>query len=36
MLEMADAFLPDDLVSEETPAEKVLVSPYGFGPYIES
>ena len=35
MLEMADAFLPDDFVSEETPAEDVPVSPYGFGPYPE-
>ena len=36
MLEMADAFLPDDLVSEEeAPAEDVPVSPHGFGPYPE-
>ena len=33
--ELADAFLPDDLVSEETPAEEVAVSPFGFGPYPE-
>lgn len=33
MLEMADAFLPDDFVSEEAPVEDVPVSPYGFGPY---
>ena len=32
---MADAFLPDDFVSEEAPAEDVPVSPYGFGPYPE-
>ena len=35
MLNMADAFLPDDFVSEEAPAEDVPVSPYGFGPYPE-
>ena len=35
MLEMADAFLPDDFVSEEAPTEDVLVSPFGFGPYPE-
>ncbi len=35
MLEMADAFLPDDFVSEEAPAEDMPVSPYGFGPYPE-
>ena len=35
MLEMAEAFLPDDFVSEEAPAEDVPVSPYGFGPYPE-
>ena len=35
MLEMADAFLPDDMVSEEAPAEDVPVSPFGFGPYPE-
>ncbi|MDE0012507.1 MAG: hypothetical protein OXU36_15255 [Candidatus Poribacteria bacterium] len=34
--DMADAFLPDDFVSEEeAPAEDVPVSPYGFGPYPE-
>lgn len=32
-LDFADAFLPDDFVSEEAPAENVPVSPYGFGPY---
>ena len=33
---IADAFLPDDLVSEEeAPAEEVAVSPFGFGPYPE-
>ena len=36
MLDMADAFLPDDFVSEEeAPVEEVPVSPYGFGPYPE-
>ena len=35
MLDMADAFLPDDFVSEETPTEEVPVSPFGFGPYPE-
>ena len=34
-LEVADAFLPDDVGTEETPAEKVAVSPFGFGPYPE-
>lgn len=34
MLDMADAFLPNDFVSEEAPAE-VPVSPFGFGPYPE-
>ena len=34
-LDLADAFLPDDMVSEEAPAEEVPVSPYGFGPYPE-
>ena len=34
-LNMMDAFLPDDLVSEEAPAEDVPISPYGFGPYPE-
>ncbi|RKU06153.1 hypothetical protein C6503_26400 [Candidatus Poribacteria bacterium] len=35
-LDLADAFLPDDFVSEEeAPAEDVPVSPYGFGPYPE-
>ena len=34
--DLADAFLPDDLVSEaEAPAEDVPVSPFGFGPYPE-
>ena len=32
-LDLTDAFLPDDFVSEAAPAEDVLVSPYGFGPY---
>lgn len=35
VLDMADAFLPDDFVSEEAPAENVPVSPFGFGPYPE-
>ncbi|MDD9972393.1 MAG: hypothetical protein OXU27_00235 [Candidatus Poribacteria bacterium] len=35
MLDMADAFLPDDFVSEEAPAEDVPISPFGFGPYPE-
>ena len=34
--DIADAFLPDDMVSEEeAPAEEVAVSPFGFGPYPE-
>ena len=36
LLDIADAFLPDDMVSEaEASAEDVPVSPYGFGPYPE-
>ena len=34
-LDVADAFLPDDFVSEEAPVEEVPVSPFGFGPYPE-
>ena len=35
-LDITDAFLPDDFVSEEeVPAEDVAVSPFGFGPYPE-
>ena len=34
-LDLADAFLPEDFVSEEVPAEEVVVSPFGFGPYPE-
>ena len=35
-LDITDAFLPDDMVSEEeAPAEDVPVSPFGFGPYPE-
>lgn len=34
-LDFVDVFLPDDLVSEETPTEDVPVSAYGFGPYPE-
>ena len=33
--EIADAFEPDDVGTEETPAEEVAVSPFGFGPYPE-
>ena len=34
--DIADAFLPDDMGSEEeAPAEEVAVSPFGFGPYPE-
>ena len=32
---MADAFLPDDMVSEEEATQNVSVSPFGFGPYPE-
>lgn len=35
LLDAMDAFLPDDIVPEEAPAEDVAVSPYGFGPYPE-
>ena len=34
-LDFADAFLPEDGVSEKTLAEEVPVSPHGFGPYPE-
>ena len=34
-LDLSDAFLPDDFVLEEAPAEDVPVSAYGFGPYPE-
>ena len=34
-LDLSDAFLPDDFVSEEEIAEDVPVSPYGFGPFPE-
>ena len=34
-LDLSGAFLPDDFVSEEAPAEDVPVSPHGFGPYPE-
>ena len=33
--DIVDAFLPDDFVSAEAPAEEVAVSPFGFGPYPE-
>ena len=35
LLDLADAFLPDDVVSEEAPAEDVQVSRFGLGPYPE-
>ena len=35
MLDMADAFLPNDLILEEEITEDIPVSPYGFGPYPE-
>ena len=36
LLDLTDAFLPEDFVSEEeAPTEEVPVSPYGFGPYPE-
>ena len=34
-IDLSEAFLPDDFVSEEAPAEDVPVSPYGLGPYPE-
>ena len=34
-LDLTNAFLPDDMVSEEAPAEEVPVSPFGFGQYPE-
>lgn len=34
-LDVADAFLPDEVASEEAPAGEVAVSPFGFGPYPE-
>ena len=33
--DVVDAFLPDDMDSEEEPTEEVPVSPFGFGPYPE-
>ena len=33
VLDLSDAFLPDDFVLEEEPAEDIPVSPFGFGPY---
>ena len=33
--DIADAFLPDDFISEEVDTEEVPVSPFGFGPYPE-
>ena len=35
VLDLSDAFLPDDFVSEAEIAEDVPVSPFGFGPYPE-
>ena len=35
VLNLSDAFLPDDLVSEEAPTEDVPVSPFGFGNFPE-
>ncbi len=35
VLDLSDAFLPDDFVSEEELTEDVPVSPFGFGPYPE-
>lgn len=35
LIDLSDAFLPDDSVSVEEPLEDVLVSPFGFGPYPE-
>ena len=35
LIDMADAFLPDDFFSKEEVAEEVPVSPFGFGPYPE-
>ena len=35
LADIADAFLPDEIASEEAPAEEVAVSPFGFGPYPE-
>ena len=34
-LDLADAFLPDDIATEEAPTEDVPVSLHGFGPYPE-
>lgn len=34
-VDLSEAFLPDDFVSEEAPVEDVPVSPYGFGPFPE-
>ncbi len=34
-MDLSDAFLPDDFVSEMEPAQDVLLSPFGFGPYPE-
>lgn len=35
LVDAMDAFLPDDIATEEPPAEEVPVSPFGFGPYPE-
>lgn len=34
-IDKADVALPDDMTSEVVHTEKVSVSPYGFGPYLE-
>lgn len=34
-IDLSDAFLPDNFVSEEAPTEDVPVSPFGYGPYPE-
>ena len=34
-LDFADALLPEDIATEETPAKAEVVSPFGFGPYPE-
>ena len=35
VLDLSDAFLPDDFVSAEAPAEDMPVSPFGYGKYPE-
>ena len=36
LLDLADAFLPDDIATKEAPTEEGPVSPFGFGPYPEA